>query len=95
MTYQEISPNLWTYEKDGDFVEGIVVAKEDNVGKNNAWLYSIDTPEGIKNVWGSTILDSKMAFIQVEDKIKITYLGLGEAKSGRNAPKLFKVEKDK
>ena len=95
MAYQKIEPNLWTYEKDGDFVEGIVVAKEPNVGKNDAWIYSIETPEGIKNVWGCTILDSRMVFVKVGDKIKITFRGLGEAKSGRNAPKKFDVEVDK
>ncbi|KKM74027.1 hypothetical protein LCGC14_1404400, partial [marine sediment metagenome] len=23
MTYEEINPEVWTYEKDGDFVEGV------------------------------------------------------------------------
>jgi len=92
--YKEINPEMWTYENDGDFVEGILVKKEDEVGENKSWLYSIETPEGVKNVWGSAVLDSRMAFIKVGSKTKITYKGLGEAKAGRKAPKIFKVEVD-
>ena len=94
MAYKEINPTLWTYEKEGDFIEGILVGKEDEVGENKSWMYDIETPEGVKNVWGSVILDTRMAFVKIGDKIKITYKGLGEAKAGRNAPKIFKVEVD-
>jgi len=95
MGYVELNPEYWIYEKDGDFVEGVLLNKVDKVGKNESWLYSIETPEGVKSVWGSVVLDGKMALTKVGDKIKITYNGLGEAKSGRNAPKLFKVEIDR
>jgi len=94
MTYKEINPEMWNYEKDGDFVEGILVAKEPEIGENKSWMYNIETPEGVKNVWGSAILDSRMKFAKVGDKIKITFKGLGESKAGRNAPKIFKVEID-
>lgn len=94
MTYKEIDPNVWKYENEGDFVEGILVQKQDDVGENKSKMYSVDTSEGIINVWGSVVLDGRMALVKVGDKIKITYKGLGEAKSGRNAPKIFKVEVD-
>ncbi len=94
MAYKEINPEYWTYENEGDFVEGILVSKQEEVGENKSQLYQIETTEGIKSVWGSVILDGRMALTKVGDKIKITYKGLGEAKSGRNAPKLFKVEVD-
>ncbi len=92
--YQTIEPKIWKYEDEGDLLEGICVAKENGVGKNESWLYSIETPTGVLNVWGSTILDSKFTFVKIGDKVKITYKGLGEAKGGRSAPKLFIVEKD-
>jgi len=94
MTYKEIDPSIWSYEKDGDFVEGILLKKESEIGENKSWMYYIETSTGLKNVWGSTILDSRMAFVKVGSKLKITYNGLGEAKAGRNAPKIFKVEVD-
>ena len=96
MAYQEVSdPTEWKYENDGDSIEGILVQKQDNIGANQSRLYSIETPEGVKNVWGATILDSRMVSVNVGDKIRITYKGLGEAKGGKNAPKIFKVEVDK
>ena len=92
--YKEINPEMWIFENDGDFIEGILVKKEDEVGENKSWLYSIETPEGVKNVWGSAVLDNRMAFVKVGSKIKITFKGLGDAKAGRKAPKIFKVEVD-
>lgn len=95
MTYQEINPTEWTYEEDGDFIEGILIKVQENVGTNKSMLYSIETSEGVKNVWGSAILDSRMALVRINSQIKITYKGLGESKSGKHAPKIFKVEIDK
>ena len=95
MTYQEISPSTWTYAKDGDFIEGILIRVQEGVGINKSMLYSIEMPEGVKNVWGATILDERMALVKVGDKIKITYKGTAVAKKGKNPAKIFKVEVDK
>ena len=95
MAYQEVNPTTWTYSNDGDFIEGILVQIQSGIGANESMLYSIDTTNGIKSVWGATILDERMAFVKVGDKVKITFKGLGEKKQGKNPPKLFKVEIDK
>ena len=92
--YKEINPSTWSYEKEGDFIEGILIQKQEDIGVNKSMLYSIKTPEGVMNVWGATILDQRMAFTKEGDKLKITYQGLTEAKSGKNAAKIFKVEVD-
>jgi len=94
MTYKEIDPEIWKPEKDEDFIEGVLVQSQSNVGTNDSMLYNIETSEGIKSVWGSAILDSRMALVKIGAKVKITYKGLGEAKGGHNAPKIFKVEVD-
>lgn len=94
MAYKEINPTDWTYEKEGDFVEGILVNKKDGVGVNKSKLYIIETPEGVKNVWGAAILDSRMDLVKLGDIVKITYKGLAEAKGGKNPAKIFKVEVD-
>ena len=95
MTYKEVNPEMWTYENDGDFVEGKLVNIQDEVGENRSKLYSIETlDKGVVNVWGSAVLDSRMMLVKVGDKVKLTYKGLGEAKGGKNAPKIFKVEVD-
>lgn len=95
MTYQEIDPQDWKYENDGDFIEGVLVRTQENVGPNDSMLYSIETSDGLKNVWGATILDQRMTLVNVGDKVKITYKGLAEPKGGKNAAKIFKVEVDK
>ena len=95
MAYQEINPTIWKYDEEEDFVEGILISKEENVGENKSWMYSIEADDGVKNVWGSAVLDSRMKFVEVGEKVKITYKGLGESKAGRNPPKIFKVEVDK
>ena len=95
MAYKEINPTDWKPEKEEDFIEGILVNSQKDIGVNKSMLYSIETSEGVKNVWGSAILDSRMAFSKVGDQIRITYKGLGKAKPGRNAPKIFKVEVDR
>ncbi len=95
MAYEEINPTDWKYENEGDFIEGFLVRIQEKIGPNNSKLYSIETPEGVKNVWGATLLDSRMALTKVGDKIKITYKGLAEASQGKNPAKIFKVEVDK
>ena len=95
MAYEEINPIDWTYEKDGDFIEGILLRVQDNIGPNKSMLYSIETLEGVKSVWGATLLDSRMALAKVADQLRITYKGLAEAKAGKKAAKIFKVEVDK
>jgi len=96
MAYKEINPTTWTYSKDGDFIEGILTRKQENIGANKSMLYSIETSEDVKNVWGATMLDEKMALVDIGTKIKITYKGLAkESKAGKNPAKLFKVEVDK
>ncbi|MFH1802809.1 MAG: hypothetical protein ABH864_05180 [archaeon] len=95
MAYQEINPTVWTYPNEGDFIEGVLIREQENIGPNKSMLYNVETSEGVKSVWGAQILDEKMALIKLGDKIKITYEGLGESKGGKNPPKKFKVEIDK
>lgn len=96
MTYQEINPSNWVYQNDGDFIEGILVRVQSDIWINKSMLYSIETTQGVKNVWGATILDEKMALAKVGEKIKITFKGLSkEVKKGKNPAKIFKLEIDK
>ncbi len=94
MAYKEINPTDWVYENDGDFIEGVLVRIQENVGPNNSMLYSLETLEGVKSVWGATLLDSRMALVKSGSKVKITYKGKAEAKGGKNPAKIFKVEVD-
>lgn len=102
MVYQEINPGVWIPKNDGDFVEGVVIGKQEGIGTNKSRLYNLEvTPEEASrinsasnqvNVWGCKVLDDKMALVKIGNKIKITFKGLSEAKKGMNPAKLFKVE---
>ncbi len=54
--YEEIEPSIWKPENEGDFIEGILVRVQENVGENKSMLYGLETSEGVKNIWGSAIL---------------------------------------
>ena len=93
--YIEINPSTWTYEKDGDFIEGILVNKQSDVGVHKSMLYSVETSEGVKNIWGAAILDERMACVNTGEEVRITYKGVGEEKKGKNPAKIFRVEVNK
>jgi len=96
MAYEEVNPTNWEYKKEGESIEGFFVRSQKDVGVNKSFLYSLETSQGIKNVWGSVILDEKMALVKLGDKIRITYKGLSkETSKGKKPAKLFKVEIDK
>jgi hypothetical protein len=95
MAFKEIKPEDWKYSNKGDSIEGVLVQKQENIGPNKSMLYSLETENGIKNVWGATVLDNLLALIQVGIKIRITYEGVAaDKKGGKNPAKLFKVEVD-
>jgi len=95
MAYKEINPTDWKPESNGDFIEGILIRKQENVGMNKSMLYSVETaPSVVKSVWGAAILDSRMGLVKVGSKVRITYKGLAEAKGGYSPAKIFKVEVD-
>ena len=94
MAYQEINPGMWTPKEDGESLEGVFVRVETNIGPQKSILYHLEAGENPISIWGCMVLDQKMAWVKPGDKVKITYLGLGEKAPGKNAPKLFKVEVD-
>ncbi len=95
MTYEKVEVGLWKPEKENDFIEGIFIKAEADVGTNHSMLYHLEVDKKPVSVWGATILDNLMTAIKPGDKIKIIYLGLGEAKVGKNAPKQYDVFVDK
>jgi len=95
MAFEEINPGIWTPEKEGDSLEGIFIKAEHDIGPQNSKLYHIEVEEKPISIWGCTILDQKMVWVKTGDKLKVTYLGLGDKQPGKNQTKLFKVEVDR
>ena len=91
MVFEENNPGFAVFEKEDDSITGTLIKSEEDVGENKSKLYTLDVDGKPTNVWGSTILDQRMVGVKLGDMVKIVYKGLGEAKSGRNAPKIFQV----
>ncbi len=94
MAWQKYEPATWTYQKVDDSVEGILISIEDNKSYEGKKIYHLEQGDGRKiNIWGTTVLDSKMIGLKTGDRIKIIYKGEKENK-GKNATKLFEVFRD-
>ena len=91
MAYTKVELQTWKPVNPKDAIEGIYLGHDENVGANDSMLYHIEVDKQPWGVWGSTVLDGKMTTAKSGDKIKIEYLGKGDAKPGKNAPKLFEV----
>jgi hypothetical protein len=90
--YMEITPEVWKPEKEGDSCNGELVRKEVDVGPNKSRLYYLKGEDGDQfSVWGSTVLDNRMDFVNLGDYIRITYKGTQKNKRGQDT-KIYKVE---
>ena len=91
-TWKPIEPQLWTYEKEGASIEGVLINKREGVGANKSRMYTLDVPEkGPIQIWGSTVLDQRMDCVKIGDHLRITYKGTEKSKRGQDC-KIFKVE---
>ena len=91
-TYKDVDEEFWNYENPDDFITGIYLGMRSEVGENKANLYNFRTATGVISIWGSTVLDTKLPFLEVNDDIKIIYLG-EKTGSGSRKYKDFKIQK--
>ena len=64
---------------------GKYISVKEDVGPNHSKMYTIknDDDENI-GMWGSTVLDSKMAEVEIGSLVKVTYVGKAKSpKSGK------------
>ncbi len=79
------------FSKAGDEITGVLVNVAAEVGPNESNVYIILKGDIRFGIWGSAILDRRMASVNTGDECKVVYLGLEESpKSGREF-KDFKV----
>ena len=85
--FEEINIGLeevWTPEKAGDLIQGKLVEIKNSIGANNSTMYVLETSEGRKSVWDTTVLRNKMSQVNLLDEVYIKYEGEKESpKSGR------------
>ena len=92
MEFEEIEPNVWKPQKDGDSIEGVIVRKDTDVGTNKSNTYHLEKDGDQIMVWGSTVLDDRLAYVKVGEYVRITFKGTQPNKRGQET-KIFKVEK--
>jgi len=90
MEFEEISTEEWKPENAGDSIEGKYIRKKECVGRNEANVYYIENNKKKYLIWGTTILDDRMEFVNIGDYIMIEYRGTVPSKKG-NDLKLFKL----
>lgn len=90
--WKTIQPTVWKPLDVGDNIIGMLVNKEpkdENSGISAK--YYIENEKGTFFAWGSTVLDDRMQYVKVGQKIRITYEGKTKNKRGQDV-NLFKVE---
>ena len=81
MVYRKIEPGIWKPEKEGDQIIGILVGKENDIGKFKSKVYHLNSDAGEQlSIFGSAVLDDKMSYIKIGDKIKIIFKGKVQGK---------------
>lgn len=92
--WKTIEPKIWNGkdEKEGDTISGVLIGKEpkDEIKETSA-RYFVENEGGIFLLWGSAVLDDRMNYVKVGDKIRITYKGKDKNKKGQPL-KLYRVE---
>ena len=91
MAFKEVVGNpVFRFENKDDSIEGVYLgAVEGKFGKD----YEVEDKEGIKTIFGNTVLATKLLNVKAGSKIRISYLGEVKSKEGR-LYKDFKVEVD-
>ncbi len=74
MNYKKLI-NPWIPEKKDDAIEGKLLRIDEKVGENESMLYTLETEDSVRGVWGCAVLDGKLKFFEVGDYVKIVFLG--------------------
>ncbi len=90
--WKNVEPGTWKSDNKGDEIEGILLDKEprDEIKQLSAKYYLSTDKFSPCLVWGSTILDSRMKYVKIGEKVRITYNGRIKNKRGQDV-KLFAV----
>ena len=90
--WKPIEPGVWKPAKEGDNIIGILVNKEPkDEERAMSAKYYLENEQGMFFAWGSTVLDDRMQYVKVGQKIRITFEGKTKNKRGQDV-NLFKVD---
>jgi hypothetical protein len=89
MEFKEVQQSpTWDFEE-SPVVQGKYIAKKENVGENHSNIYTLQQDDNnTVGVWGSTVLDGKMANVGIGQVVQIKFLG--SKPSPKRAGKTYK-----
>jgi hypothetical protein len=73
-------------------ITGILFNIKEDVGPNNSKVYEIEIGDEIFGVWGTSILDQKMAKVEVGDEVRIIFNGKKVSEKTKRQYKDFTVQ---
>lgn len=89
--WKKIEAQTFKFDKVGAEIEGELVGIEDSKTYGNK-LFKIETEEGVKAIFGTSVMESQMMNVKIGDYIKIVFTGTQpNKKKGQNDIKLFDV----
>jgi len=91
-TWKTIEPGAWKPKKEGDYIIGVLVnkaPKDEQTGLSAR--YYLENLDGTFFVWGCAVIDDRMQYVKVGQKVKITFEGKTKNKRNQDV-NLYKVE---
>jgi len=82
--------NTFSFDEEGDEIIGKLVKKDEDGGKFDKGVYTIETEDDKKTVFGTAILTDRLKEVEEGEQVKIVYKGTVET-SGGNEAKNFEV----
>jgi hypothetical protein len=100
--FRDVEGDIWKPKAPGDSITGILIGKILPIGELSSRFY-LDLGEkgedlgkkGRKLVWGTAVLDQRMALVDVGSLVKITWKGKEKCKKGTREVHIWKVEEAK
>jgi len=79
--WKKVEVNAFKFENEGDSIEGVYLRAEKSTQYEND-NYVLETTDGNKTVFGTAVLNTKMANIPLGKMVKIVYIGKAKSKKG-------------
>lgn len=86
--WKKVTTEHFKFKEPGDEIKGVLIKKDSlNFGETSVGRYYIDTGKGVYVVLGTMRLDQDMAFVRMNQYIKITYMNDEPLEDGKRARK--------
>ena len=90
--WQAIEPDTWKPKEKGDQIIGVLTSTEPKDDKAQlSARYYLQNELGTYLVWGSAVLDNRMKFVKIDDKVRITFEGKEKNKKKQDL-NMYKVD---